>query len=223
MTAGKALYSQAESDNTAVSTANTTQFWVAAGAGGGNSAVSTTEANAQTLHKNAGTLSSLTFSLQTNSIAGGSTVFTIRKNSADGNMTISVAASTTGNFSEGTPHTDTIAAGDKISLKSVPGGATGTFGLTTLSTTFTNTSSNDTISRLTLTTIPTANTYSAASTTNYENIAGEISSSPFNTVEANAKVRFRKGGTIKNAGVFVVSNARTTNTTFTKIGRASCR
>lgn len=207
----KVLCTGGESD-TLTSTANTTEYWACGGASGAGYGANTIEADSQTMHKNAGTFSNLFVSLQTNGIAG-TTTFTFRKNAADATMVVSVPSSSTGNFTEGTLHTDNIVSGDKTGLKSIPGATTGTFKVTTISVIFLNTSSSDTISRLTTVSFQ-LETLNTASFTAYDPIAGELAATPQST-ESLAKCRFRKAGSFKNVGVNVKSNLRTTATTFT--------
>lgn len=213
MAGTKALYPQGETDGTGQSTANTTEYWACGAAGDNLNNDTTTESDHQILHKNAGIFSNFTFSLSSNGISGGSTTFNFRINGANGNMSISVPASATGNFAlANTAITDTIASGDLTGMMSVPGGATGTFVIKTMAVTFTNTSSNETITRLVDGGFPDGNA-NTASTTFFEGLAGEYGAS-FGTTEANAKCRMRKGGTIRNAGVYLRTNARTTTTTY---------
>lgn len=77
---------------------------------GGNSSGNTTEASAQTSFLKAGTIKNLTCSVTTNARASATTV-TSRKNTANGNLSVSVTASTTGLFSD-TTNSDTIAVND---------------------------------------------------------------------------------------------------------------
>lgn len=208
----KALIPQGEADATATTTANTTTFW-AWGACLNLDAFDTTEANAQVLQKNAGILSDISVGLTANGVAGTST-FTFRKNGADGNMQLSIPASTTGNFTlANTAITDTVASGDLTSLKFIPGATTGTIVIRTGKSIFTNTSSNETITRLGVGGFPVV-TYSTASTTLFEPIAGEAQGVDV-AVETKAQCKMRKPGTIRNAAIFVTINNRTTTTTFT--------
>lgn len=89
-----------------------------------NLSLQTTEANTQTKMSVAGTVKNLYVYVASNTRDGTSTI-SIRKNSADGNLTVSIGASTTGVF-EDTTHTDTIVDGDLLCWKTVRGGTTGT-------------------------------------------------------------------------------------------------
>lgn len=164
------------------------------------------EPEVQILHRSPGTMTNFAINLSANSV-NASTVFTIRKNAAAGNLTISVPTTQTGNFSD-TTHNDVIAAGDKIALEIKPGaGSTGTCLLESNAVAFEATT--DTVTRMAMMdSIP----KTAASTTWFDNLAGFTLTSGVNT-EANAKNRQRKAGTFKNICLNVGANARTTATT----------
>lgn len=83
---------------------------------------SLTEPEAQ--HKIRGadiTLSNLRWVVTSNANAGATTL-RLRKNGADGNLVVTVPASTTGEF-EDTTHTDTLTSGDLVALKGQGGGS----------------------------------------------------------------------------------------------------
>lgn len=213
MTATKVLLSQGESDSSCITNANQTMFFAA----GCNTNLvcfdPAPEANTQVIQRAAGIFSQFTLSLKANGIAG-TTTFTFRINAADANMSISIPASTTGNFAMAdTSITDTIAAGDKTGVKFVPGATTGTCTVMTMKTIFTNTSSDETITRLGDGGFPDGN-FNTASTTRYEPIAGEFPTT-FTSTESLAKVRIRKPGVIRNLSFFVKTNARSTATSIT--------
>ena len=197
----KALYQSGYGRDTEV---DFTDYWYTGA--GGSCDLTGNETDAQLLNKNAGIYSNLSIGISANTV-NAATVFTFRKNAAAGNQTISVGASSTGNFRD-TTHTDTVASGDKTTLESKPGtGSTGVATLITASVTFLNTSSTDTITRLITTDF---NSAPAASTTYYMHIAGFAAST---TTEASAKCRQRKAGTFKNLCTNVNLNARTTTST----------
>ena len=209
----KVLMAQGEPDATAVSTANTTEYWVFPAAGGNCSMVSATETQNQVKHHNAGVFSDLSIRIGTNGVAGTST-FTFRKNGADGNMQLSIPSSSTGIFTlADTSVTDTIAAGDLTTLKSIPGATTGTIVHRARSCVFNNTSSSETISRLGNINYPSGANLNTASSTSFEGVIGEFPLNFPSTVEADSKCRMRKAGTLRNPGVRVLTNARTTSST----------
>src|SRR5262245_22301960 len=147
-------------------TANTTQYFLT-GCGACTFAFSS-ESAVELLHRSPGTLSGLTIRLSANSVNATST-FTSRKNKADGNMIVSVGANATGHFTEGSPSSDTIAAGDKTTVKFVPGAASGTVTPTSFGTNFEATT--DTVTRMQLYDLSVVN-YSTASTTYYFTLGG---------------------------------------------------
>lgn len=84
----------------------------------------TTEANANAKAPAAIALSKLRVTVGTNGLVGGSQVFTLRKNGADGASTITVPVTTTGLFEDAT-HSDTLAAGDLVCVKCVGSNSSG--------------------------------------------------------------------------------------------------
>lgn len=87
-----------------------------------------TESTTQTKMSVSGTLKNLYVYVSTNTRDGTHTINS-RKNGADGNLTVSVGASTTGVF-EDTSNTDTIADGDLLCWKTIRGGTTGSMAVT---------------------------------------------------------------------------------------------
>jgi len=83
----------------------------------------TTEANAENVIRFAATMSRLREFYSVNTLNGAVTVVS-RINSADGNLTMSITAATTGEF-EDTSNSDTLAAGDTIDLSHTEGATTG--------------------------------------------------------------------------------------------------
>jgi hypothetical protein len=184
------------------STANTTQFESVVGE---HNAPTATEAEAEVVFRTAGTLSKLGVRLSTNGITGN-TVFTVRKNGADTGMTVTFGSSVTG-YQEDLTNTVSVSAGDKICLKSVPGGATGTFLIRIISLCFVATS-GDAVQILGN---YQSNAIAAASTTRYYPLNGRFANT---STEASTKVRQRTAGTYAKLMIYVSANARTNNTTF---------
>lgn len=205
---------QGEADASATTTANTTMFFICGVVGGSLDQFSATENITQALQKNAGIVSDFSVGLTANGVAGTSH-FTFRINGVDGNMDLSIPASTTGNFTLATPEAtvDIVASGDLTNAKFVPGATTGTVVIRTMKTLFLNTSSNETISRLSISGFPTV-IYNTASATLFEPVGGETQGVDV-TAETTAKCRVRKPGTVRNAALFVQTNARSTATTYT--------
>lgn len=75
------------------------------------------------------TLSKYQVYLSANSINTGNIVFTIRKNSADGNGSITIAAGAAAGWYEDTSNSDTFLASDDVGWKMVTGGSSGTITL----------------------------------------------------------------------------------------------
>ena len=185
------------------STANTTQFIPPVGE---HNAPTATEAEAEIVIRTAGTLSKLSIRLTTNGISGGTTVFTLRKNGSDTGMTVSFAASTTG-LQEDLTNTVSVSAGDKICIKSVPGGATGTWTMKIMTLNFV--ASNEQIVQI-LGSYQ-SNSIALASSTRYFPIGGRLINT---STENSTKTRQRVAGTYAKLMVYVSANARTNSTTF---------
>lgn len=181
--------------------AGTTEFWLFGYASFEKNA---TESTREVLYRAPGTLSKLYVRITANSTSASSTV-TIRKNAADTALTVTIGAATTGAFEE-TSSSVSVAAGDKICLKTVSGG-TGTFTMSLVSCIW------DATTNCNVRYVAKGYALTAASTTHYLPIAGDRSGTT--TTEANVESTIKTAGTIKNGSVFVSGNARTTNTTFT--------
>ena len=186
----------------ATSTANTTQYLTISG----DDIITTTEAEVQIPIRVAGTLSNLGVRLSANTIAGNTT-FTVRKNGSDTSLVATAGASATGTFEDLT-NTVSVSEGDKINIKSVPGAATNTFTIRTITLVFTPTDASSSTQILAATG---ATTFSSASTTNYIVTNG---TSAVSSTEANLKVRQSVAGTYSKFFVYVSSNSRTTDTVF---------
>lgn len=165
----------------------------------GNTAMTTAtnmilvEAQMQTKYFTAGVLTNLYVRLSTNGVSNTSTVIT-RKGGVSQNLTLSIAASTAGEF-EDIVNSDTVAANDLWNLM-VTVGAVGTGPLITVTgTTFTPTSGvmqkHQSIC---------SNTNGAG--TNYDVMCGTSSSV---TVEANAQNICQQAGTWKNFSINVLT------------------
>ena len=191
-----------ESFEQTASTANTTQYWPAQG----YLKPTTTEANAQIILRSAGTLSNMLVYVPANSVAGTST-FRSRKNVTNGGQSVSVGSSATGTF-EDTTNTDTITAGDKVNLQTVPGATTNTYTLQIISFLYaatTNTyamhATND-VAGLAI---------STASATRYFTLSGRMAT--LSTAESDEQCKMTVAATGKNLFCRISANARTTTTT----------
>lgn len=94
---------------------------------GNRSASHTLESSTQVEIQKSITAKNMTCYIDTNG-RSTSTTLTFRKNGADGNQSLSIPASTTGEF-EDTSNTDSLIAGDDINYKIVTGTGTGTISL----------------------------------------------------------------------------------------------
>lgn len=205
----KSIYESASSAGTAY-TGNIISYEHITGLPSGQS--TSNEANSQDLVRSAGTLSSLYVNVRVNPIAATSTVI-FRKNGADGNLTISIGSSATGEFEDLT-HNDTVVSGDLVCWKFTPGNTTAGISLNTHTAIFDNNqSSTITSTPLGCTAGNTATAMTGASTTYFVPINGQLHSTAAVTSEAIVKTQFRKTGTMRNLRVKIVSNSRTTTTT----------
>jgi hypothetical protein len=189
------------------SAVNTTQYWHIIGGNG----PSTTEANTQITAYTAGTFSSFRVRTQANTVSAATT-FRLRKNTAAGNSTVSIAASTTG-FATDTTHTDTIAANDLINIQSVPGtGSTGTFTPAFYATDFTPSTSTDTVTRFAFSHGATSGSAlnPGSVSTYYFPLSGQFfTSGTGGTTEINYQTGTISAGTFRNLSCKITANTRT--------------
>lgn len=198
------------STNATASTANTTQWPTLCG----DKIFASSEANGQIPVRADGTFSDFAVRVTANTVSA-STVFTVRKNNADTSCTVTVGSGATGLFEDST-NSFTVAAGDLVVVRSVPGvGSTGTFSLNQTKLEFdTDTSTTKTVTRLGAT-VGSGNTgHTSASTSYYYAIGSAIpTGGATNSTEANAQTIEKFSATYKNLGVRVISNSRSTTTT----------
>lgn len=152
--------------------------------------------------RSAGTFSNLYYRVVSNN--RGASTFRVRVNGANGNLLISVGASTTGEFEDNT-NTDTVSVGDEVNLQEVIG-AGGTTYISTVCNCLFNATTN-TVLRFGATD---HDNVSTASTTFFYSIGGRISTS--NATASTQQVELKTAGTIRNMGCRVLTNARTTST-----------
>lgn len=165
-----------------------------------------TEANAEITQRTDGTYSKLYLRVFSNDLSV-TTAFQFRKNRNNGNQTISVPSSTTGEFID-VSNTDTVTAGDEIDYRSTNSAGTGSFIQWSHSITFEPSDPTATVARMVGSYAP---TFSAASTTYYHLLVAE--SSQLITTESNVKFRVGAPLTLRNLQVNVFSNARSSTTT----------
>lgn len=158
----------------------------------------TTEANSQTKMSISGTVKNLYVYVPSNTRDGTSTL-TFRKNSADGNSTVSIGASTTGVF-EDTTNTDTITNGDLLCWKTVRGGTTGIMTVSIISADLITT--NDSFTSV----LAGSSTFSPGSATDYFMQIGG------NTIEADTDVQTKTKMYVENYSADRLRIELTTNT-----------
>lgn len=158
----------------------------------------------------AGSFSTLYANIYSNAATASSSI-TFRKNAVNGNQTLSIAASTTGEFTDNT-HTDSIVAGDKIDFayQNGTGGAMNASAVTEL---FSPTTTGNTVSKYVACS---SINDSASSTTIYEPFTGRLEGTS-STVEANAQFKNEKTATLQNLYLGIASNSGTTATFASRI------
>ena len=180
--------------------AGTTEYWLF---GYTSFEKSTTEATREVLYRAPGTLSKLYVRLTANTTSTNGSI-TIRKNGADTALTVTVTAGSGAVELEDTSDTLSVAAGDKLCIKTVSGG-TGTFTMTMVSCIW-DATTNTSVRYV-------AKGYSITSATAaYLPIAGDRSGTT--GTEANVENTIKTAGTLKNLATNVTSNARTTASPF---------
>ena len=164
-----------------------------------------TEANRQVIWRHNATLSGLGCSIPTNSINETSTV-RIRINGANGNQIVSVSGLTTGHF-EDTTNSDSVTAGDKISISCVTGATGTTFKISNVS--FNSAAASNTVRIIGCNPTTGAN---ADSVTRYLPITGNPT--PSSTESADLKLNIKRACTLKHLQVNVQANSRAGTTTY---------
>lgn len=192
-----------------LSTSNTSS-WLAAGntryrgVGTGDfrkTSVADTETRNQIKYRTAGTMSNLAVYVPTNTLSVTGTIRS-RINAANGNQVLSVGAGATGIF-EDTTNTDTISAGDNVSLSLVAAAGSGSMRPTSMTMHYDV--SGDYVTRLASTIV---NSLSVDATPYYTGLPQQIGQST-NFSEANKAYEFKTAVTTRNLMVRVNSNTRT--------------
>ncbi len=185
------------------STASGTAYVGLAGSGG---VAATTEANAQSKVRTAGTLRYLQVYINSNG-RGTSTIYKTRINGADGNSSITVTAGATGLF-EDTSNTDTIASGDLVNFSVTNGSGAGSITPNFLGAwVITTTGSNDLFGGANAGTAR-----SASGTADYFPFAGSGASS---TTEANASIQHGFDARASKLRIYLSANAYASDATAT--------
>lgn len=170
--------------------ASATQYYPVMSGGRLQGDIGTTEANSAVTHRTAGVLSNLYARISAND--RDTSTIRVRKNgTTDGNQSLSVTGSTTGEF-EDASNTDAVTAGDTWVYSVVTGSGGTTFILRMLTSIFAATAGTAT---RTGGCQHTGRTLSASSTT-YWPFAGDVRLN--NATEANTQVLVRSDGTLRN-------------------------
>jgi len=169
-----------------------------------------TEASVQIKYRTAGFFSKMWWFVVTNAATATSTII-FRKNTANGNETVSIGAAATGFFQDIT-NQDNIVAGDLVCYSISNGSGAGALTLATMSILFTPTTPTSTVVRHAYVAIS-ATVFSTASTTFYMALGSGRNVGNQTTTEANTQNYVGFTGTIANLLVDVSSNPRGTTTT----------
>lgn len=202
----KALIIASHSGAGRTSTANTTEYYPIIGI----PQLTTTETVSHVLLRTGGTLSKFCLRITANSLSGGNLTLRLRKNTANGNQVLTITAGATGLF-EDLSNTDSVAAGDKVNIQSVPP-ATGTYSFFDLSFVFDSSNATETVTRLGP--LRGNDTIALDSTTTFYPLSGSPTFTTAATTETEVRCLQRVAGTFRNMCVNVTSNARVSSTTF---------
>ena len=167
------------------------------------------EASTQVIYRTAGTLSKLWVFVTPNPPTGAATV-KIRKNGADGNMSVSIPANTSGIF-EDNSNTDTVAAGDTLDYAVTCAAGVQAVTIAAINTLF----AADTIGGIDYTVVRhvAIGTVALASTvTRNSPLAGPGTAAA--ATEIQCKFDVNTACTLKNLYVYVVNNVLTGASTF---------
>ncbi len=171
---------------------------------GNNSAVTAEGLTVEVTHRTAGTLSNLYVRVSANTLNGDTTVRT-RKNRANGNQSVTIGSSTTGEF-EDTTNTDTVAAADELNYQAVTLGSSGSISFRAFSNLFAATT--DTVTRF----VSNNSTALARNSTFYRGLSDSTSGGSA-TDETFGEFKVGRAGTLKNFFVSVSANNNSSNGT----------
>lgn len=168
----------------------------------GDESGTSTEPQMQLTIRTAGTYSNLDLIVAVNTLSGGGATFITRKNTANGNCTVSIGAGATGEFTD-LVHTDSVVATDLYCYKYSDAASSGAATVSTISQTWTPTSG--TVKKFLM------NAYTVvANSTSYFPIAGGNA----NTTESKAQIKAELAGTLSNLHLNLRSNSITATSTF---------
>jgi hypothetical protein len=180
----------------------------------------TTEASAQMITRAAGAFTRLGCNV-TGARATSSTL-KFRKDTggggADGNNAATLTGGATGWFQDATPHTDTVADGDKINMRITTGTGADTLTVRGCTIKFLGTSVTavylgwGAAGNTAGVSIPRITTNSV--TTDFPLVGGQQSTSPGETTEtAHMRFKLRAAGTLSHGQIVIITNGRGTNST----------
>lgn len=167
---------------------------------GNLSTLATSEAQKQRTFNSAGIISNLYCRVSVND--RGASTLTLRKNAGNGSESVSIGASTTGEF-EDTSNTDSVSAGDEINYSLVTGAGGTTFTFALVSAVFSATTNTVCVLG------NSGGNVDWASGTRYLPLGGH--GNPASS-EGRTQFKVTTAGTLKNLFVYVSTNARTTTT-----------
>lgn len=189
----------------------TTHYYSLGGTASGTEA--TTAADQAPIYRAAGVISYLTAYVSVNTLSGNLDI-TVWKNGGAGSGTFTYTTGQTG-LKEDTTNTDTVSAGDTFAYRVVAAAGTGAYTSTFYGSHFAATTNTVRVgggSR------GTGRAFSTASTVNPVGIVDGLNTG---STEANLQHEVRAPFTLNNAYIYVISNARTTDTTYrSRIGGA---
>jgi hypothetical protein len=189
-------------------TASVTRYLSLCGSGdNANGWFVTSETDAKTLVRAAGSFSILAAYIATNSSTNAMSV-TFRVNGVDGNQALSIGASSTG-YIEDTTHSDSVASGDDVNLKTVSGAGTVNAAVQFFGAGFTSSGTNWDM-RAASTRLA-ASSWSAGST-NYHSLQGGIAPT---TTEASAQIKVPFASYFDRLAIRVAAAAGTSTVTMT--------
>lgn len=192
-------------NTTAITSANTRYMAL----GSTSALIIATEANLQTTWRTGGTFSNLYCNVTTNTAASDSTL-NYRIGAGNGNQTIVITGSTTGEFSDVT-HTDSVSAGNQVNYQIIEG-STGSLVASNTGIQFAPTTTTNTVNKLGCNG---SLVDTSALATYYNPLAGVLS---LNTTEANAQFTNKLAATLQNLYVYISANTASVATLTSRIG-----
>lgn len=174
------------------------------------------EAESQTTWRDGGTFSNLYCSVSINNFnPGGASTLNYRVGGGNGNQTVSITASTTGEFSDAT-HTDAVSSGNQVNYQAVtPAAFSGGLGINTFGIQFAPTTTANTVNKLsccgTL-------TDTSLNTSYYNPLTGLLSKT---STETNAQFKNKTTATLQNLYTYVTANTASIAALNTEVAAAT--